>query len=87
MINNRPHTTGLEKESKALLTLHKNTPGTLLVSTHYQPSSKDPIKGKTFMGIERSTFLIDAEGKIASIWRKVSVAGHVKDVLAAAKRL
>lgn len=43
--------------------------------------------GKTFMGIERSTFLIDAEGKIASIWRKVSVAGHVKDVLAAAKRL
>lgn len=36
--------------------------------------------GKTYMGIERSTFLIDAEGKIAAIWRKVSVTGHVDDV-------
>jgi len=43
--------------------------------------------GKTFMGIERSTFLIDAEGKIAKIWRKVKVPGHVQDVVAAAKRL
>ncbi|TDE40356.1 peroxiredoxin [Antarcticimicrobium sediminis] len=40
--------------------------------------------GKKSMGIERSTFLIDADGKIARIWRKVKVAGHVEEVLEAA---
>ncbi|WP_168123058.1 thioredoxin-dependent thiol peroxidase [Paenibacillus sp. HB172176] len=39
--------------------------------------------GKTFMGIERSTFLLDEEGKLAKEWRQVSVDGHVKEVLAA----
>jgi thioredoxin-dependent peroxiredoxin len=39
------------------------------------------------MGIERSTFLIGADGKIARIWRKVKVAGHAADVLEAAKAL
>ena len=43
--------------------------------------------GKTFMGIERSTFLIDAEGKIARVWRKVKVPGHVEEVLEAARAL
>ncbi|MBL8538532.1 MAG: thioredoxin-dependent thiol peroxidase [Hyphomonadaceae bacterium] len=43
------------------------------------------LYGRTFMGIERSTFLIDEEGKLARIWRKVSVRGHVDDVLAAAE--
>ena len=43
--------------------------------------------GKTFMGIERSTFLIDAEGKIAREWRKVKVPGHAAEVLEAAKAL
>ena len=43
--------------------------------------------GKTYMGIERSTFLIDEKGKIAKAWRKVRVAGHVDDVLAAVKAL
>ena len=33
------------------------------------------------MGIERATFLIDAKGKIAHLWRKVRVPGHVEDVL------
>lgn len=37
--------------------------------------------GKKYMGIERSTFLIDEDGKIAKIWRKVSVDGHVKEIL------
>ena len=37
--------------------------------------------GKTYMGVERSTFLIDPEGKIAEIWRKVKVPGHVDAVL------
>jgi len=37
--------------------------------------------GKEYMGIERSTFLIDKEGKLAKEWRKVKVAGHVEEVL------
>ena len=43
--------------------------------------------GKTFMGIERSTFLIDAQGNIAREWRKVKVPGHAEEVLEAAKAL
>ena len=39
--------------------------------------------GKKFMGIERSTFLIDADGKIARVWRKVKVPGHADEVLEA----
>ena len=37
--------------------------------------------GKKYMGIERSTFLIDENGKIAQLWRKVSVTAHVTEVL------
>lgn len=43
--------------------------------------------GKTYMGIERATFLIDASGKIAQVWRKVKVAGHVDAVLETARAL
>lgn len=43
--------------------------------------------GKSYMGIDRSTFLIDAEGRIARIWRKVKVPGHAAEVLAAAQAL
>ena len=43
--------------------------------------------GKKYMGIDRSTFLVGADGKVARVWRKVSVAGHVEEVLEAAKRL
>lgn len=39
--------------------------------------------GKTSMGIERATFLIDAEGRITEVWRKVRVPGHAEAVLAA----
>lgn len=39
--------------------------------------------GKKYMGIERATFLIDEDGKIENIWRKVKVNGHVEDVIAA----
>jgi len=41
--------------------------------------------GKKVIGIERSTFIIDQEGKLAHEWRKVKVAGHVEEVLAAVK--
>ncbi|AWD23273.1 peroxiredoxin [Pseudogemmobacter blasticus] len=43
--------------------------------------------GKTYMGIERSTFLIDGSGTIARVWNKVSVKGHADEVLAAAQAL
>jgi len=43
--------------------------------------------GKSYMGIERSTFLIGRDGKIAQIWRKVKVPGHVEEVLQAARAL
>lgn len=43
--------------------------------------------GKKSMGIERSTFLIDAQGTIRKAWRKVKVPGHVEAVLEAAKGL
>ena len=43
--------------------------------------------GKKYMGIERTTFLIDTAGKIATIWPKVKVDGHAAEVLAAAQKL
>ena len=43
--------------------------------------------GKTYNGIERSTFLIKGDGTLAKVWRKVSVKGHVDEVLAAVKAL
>jgi thioredoxin-dependent peroxiredoxin len=41
--------------------------------------------GKKYMGIERSTFLIGADGKVKQAWTKVKVPGHVEEVLAAAQ--
>ncbi len=43
--------------------------------------------GKTYMGIERATFLIEANGKVDTVWRKVKVAGHAEAVLAKAQAL
>lgn len=43
--------------------------------------------GRKYMGVERATFLIDKSGKVARIWRKVKVPGHVDEVLAAVKEL
>ena len=43
--------------------------------------------GRKYMGIERSTFLVDGKGRIARAWRKVKVEGHAKEVAAAAAGL
>jgi len=43
------------------------------------------LYGRKFMGIERSTFLIDAAGKLRGEWRKVKVKGHAAEVLEAVK--
>lgn len=45
------------------------------------------LYGRKYMGIERATFLIDPQGRIARVWRKVKVAGHAEAVLAAARAL
>ena len=43
--------------------------------------------GKSYMGIERTTVLIDKTGQVAAIWNKVKVDGHAEEVLAAAQKL
>ena len=53
----------------------------------YDVIKQKNMYGKKVMGIERSTFLIDAEGVLRQEWRKVKVEGHVGEVLAAVKAL
>lgn len=48
---------------------------------------KESMYGKKYMGVERTTFLVGPDGKIAEIWNKVKVAGHAQAVLDAAKKL
>ncbi|HEY4136440.1 MAG TPA: thioredoxin-dependent thiol peroxidase [Alphaproteobacteria bacterium] len=55
------------------------------VTEDYGVWGEKSMYGKTFMGIQRATFLIDENGKIAHIWPKVSVDGHAAEVLAAVK--
>ena len=55
------------------------------VCERYGTWGEKSMYGKTYMGIERATFLIGADGTISHIWRKVKVPGHVNAVLAAVK--
>lgn len=63
-------------------------PFTLLVDENgdvckaYDIIDEKSLFGKTFLGIERSTFLIDENGIILAVWRKIKVAGHVDVILA-----
>lgn len=57
------------------------------VSTLFGAYKEKSMYGRKFMGIERSTFLIDAKGLLRQEWRKVKVPGHAEAVLAAAKAL
>lgn len=57
------------------------------VCEDYAVWKEKSMYGKTFMGIERSTFLIDADGRVAQVWRKVKVPGHAEAVLEAVKEL
>ena len=45
------------------------------------------LYGRQYLGIERATFLIDPAGRVQRVWRKVKVAGHTQEVLAAAQSL
>ncbi|MFN3653443.1 MAG: thioredoxin-dependent thiol peroxidase [Armatimonadota bacterium] len=53
------------------------------VATEYGVWKEKSMYGKTYMGVERTTFLIDEEGRIAQVWPKVKVNGHAEQVLAA----
>ena len=55
--------------------------------TAYEAWGKKSMYGRTFMGVIRMTYLIDAKGRIAQVWPKVRVDGHADEVLAAAKAL
>jgi peroxiredoxin Q/BCP len=57
------------------------------VATAYGVWVEKSMYGRKYMGVERSTFLIDKKGRIARSWRKVKVPGHAAEVLAAAKEL
>lgn len=56
-------------------------------SVAYDTWVEKSMYGKKYMGMERSTFLIDKNGRIAKIWRKVSVPGHAKAVMDAVAAL
>jgi thioredoxin-dependent peroxiredoxin len=51
------------------------------VCERYGVWTEKTLYGRKFMGVERSTFLIDEKGRISRVWRKVRVPGHVEDVL------
>jgi thioredoxin-dependent peroxiredoxin len=53
----------------------------------YDVIQEKSMYGKKFLGIERSTFLIDDKGVLRHVWRKVKVNGHAAEVLAAVKAL
>ena len=81
---------GISKDSAKNHTKFKEKyalPFTLLVDAHadvcaaYNVVNKKSLFGKTFLGIQPSTFLIDEKGMIRVIWRKVKVPGHVEHVL------
>jgi thioredoxin-dependent peroxiredoxin len=57
------------------------------VCERYGTWAEKSMYGKTYMGIERVTVLIDKAGKVARVWPKVKVPGHADEVLAAAKAL
>ncbi len=57
------------------------------VAERYGVWGEKSMYGRKYMGIDRSTFLIDPAGRIARVWRKVKVPGHVEEVLEAARAL
>lgn len=60
---------------------------TKAVLERYGVWAEKSMYGRKYMGVERTTFLIDREGRIAEVWSKVKVPGHAEAVLAAAQKL
>ena len=57
------------------------------VSERYGAWREKNFMGRKSMGVQRSTFLIDREGKVAKSWKKVNVDGHDEQVLAALEKI
>ena len=74
-----------KKKHALAISLGSDSEGSMIES--YGSWVAKSMYGRKYMGIDRSTFLIDAKGRIAKIWRKVRVPGHVEEVLEAAKTL
>jgi peroxiredoxin Q/BCP len=60
---------------------------TLKVAKAYKAWVSKSMYGKKYMGLDRSTFLINEKGQLVQEWRKVKVPGHVKEVLGALKKI
>ncbi len=69
------------------LTVELAADETHAVAEKYGVWVEKSMYGRKYMGVERSTFLIDRKGRIARIWRKVKVPGHAEEVLQAAVAL
>jgi peroxiredoxin Q/BCP len=87
---------GISKDSVAKHDkfVKKHALGIMLASDEHGTTCEDygvwvekSMYGKTYMGIERTTVLIDGAGQVARVWNKVSVKGHADEVLAAAQAL
>ena len=74
-------------KSKHTLSLILGSDPEAKVAQQYGVWVEKSLYGRTYMGMERATFLVDASGKIREVWRKVKVDGHAEAVLAAAKSL
>jgi peroxiredoxin Q/BCP len=74
-----------KKKHKLNVILASDPEGKMIES--YGSWVEKSMYGRKYMGIDRSTFLIDGKGKIAKIWRKVKVPGHVEEVLEAIREL
>lgn len=57
------------------------------VCERYGAWMEKSVYGRKYMGVGRSTFLIDRDGPVRRVWRKVKLAGHVAEVLAAVRDL
>lgn len=69
------------------LAVHLGADNTGQVTEDYGVWVSKSMYGKTYMGIERATFLIGRDGRIAQVWRKVKVPGHAEAVLEATRAL
>ena len=72
-------------KAKHGIDLHLASDGEKTVVAAYGVWVEKSMYGRTYMGVERATFLIDPDGRIARIWRKVKPKGHAAEVLAAIK--
>ena len=86
-VSREPVTSKAKFRAKHGLTVDLGADDDGAVTQAYGVWVKKAMYGKTYMGIERATFLIGRDGTVARVWNKVKVAGHAMQVLAAARDL